>query len=226
MLYLVNYMNSKYNVFIFDFDGTLADSRMNIANSFNSALVENNYSPIKNEKIYPYIGKETLEQHFIRFHPNISPNQFPKLIQDFRNHQIKFMREELKLFPNVVKTLKLLKGKNKSMAILTTKGTEQITKMMEILKIKTYFEVIYGRDLPYGEKPNKSCVEYILSNLDKNYSNNEVVMVGDTEIDAQTAENAGIGIVGVTYGIGTKKELVNKNVKQFIDSFDEILTFA
>jgi phosphoglycolate phosphatase len=122
--------------------------------------------------------------------------------------------------------LEILHSRDKSLSILTTKGTEQITKMLEILKIKHFFDVIYGRDLPYGEKPNKQCVDYMLSQLPNKFTKEQVVIVGDTEIDLQTAQNSGVDFIAVTYGIGSREELALAGAKRFIDSFDQILKYS
>lgn len=216
-------MNRDYSVYIFDFDGTLADSRINIANSLNASFTLNGYQPVPNQKIFPLIGKKTLEQHFIEFYPQLSSSLIPKLVEDFRAHQLDYLEKELQLFPHVVEVLNELKQWGKTLAILTTKGTEQITKMLTVLGIKQLFEYIYGQDLPYGEKPEGRCVDYILTQVSPSVLKKEVVMVGDTEIDIQTAVNAGVDSIGVSYGIGSREELINAGATHIIDVFEELL---
>jgi phosphoglycolate phosphatase len=216
-------MLHDYKVYIFDFDGTLADSRINIANSLNSAFTLYGYARVPNRKIYPLIGKQTLEEHFVEFYPHMPQTIFPKLIDEFRTHQLVFLTKELQLFPHVVEVLNELKRRDKSLAILTTKGTAQVTAVLELLGIKHLFGFIYGRDLLFGRKPEGRCVDYILSQLAPDVKKKDVVMVGDTRIDAQTAMNSGVDMIGVGFGIGSRKELLSAGAISIINSFQELV---
>ena len=76
---------------------------------------------------------------------------------------------------------------------------------------------------PY-KKPQKECVEYILSNF-KNITKEKTVMVGNTIIDLQTAKNSGIDMIGVSYGIDGEETLKNNGCLNIMKDFSKILQF-
>jgi HAD superfamily hydrolase (TIGR01549 family) len=221
-------MNDKqtYSLFIFDFDGTLSDSRLNIANSCNAALTSVHLPTIENEKIYPLIGKLNLEDTFTKFYPNLTVEEVNHLVDVFRAYQIAHVQDEITLFPDVAETLEELVRKGKYLAILTTKGTEQVTKILELLKLRSLFTVIMGKGSEFGEKPEGRCIDYITSLLPKPISKENIAMVGDTEIDVQTANNGGISVIGVTYGIDSAEQLKQAGATYTIDRIKDLLLFV
>lgn len=216
----------SYKVFIFDFDGTLADSRLNIANSVNRALQRSGLAKVLNDAIFPTIGKLSIQQAFLLFYPKLNPDSIEKLTADFRGFVIAHAKAELCFFPGVESTLHSLQDSNIYLAVLTTKSSKSIYDVLTLLGIDTYFSVIYGSGLPGGDKPSKGCVEYILDKIGHDdIKPSEVVMVGDTIVDLVTAQNAGIDSIGVTYGIDGQ-DVKKLDFTYTIDAFDELLQFT
>lgn len=216
---------NHYELFIFDFDGTLADSRINIANSVNKALAEKGFPKVKNQAIFPTIGKIPIQSVFRRFYPNLSEQEVLDLTLLFRKYLIGNAKHELTLFPEVEKTLRALHDKNILLAILTTKHTEVINEILAAFGLASLFSVIYGSGLSGGNKPDKGCVEYILNELDGAVTPEQTVMIGDTSIDLETATNSHIDSIGVTYGIDGDT-ITKLGFTYTINSFDELLRFA
>ncbi len=218
-------MAMTYELFVFDFDGTIADSRANIANSVNRALEAIGLDRISNDAIFPTIGKMSIQDVFRKFYPSLDVREVENLTLDFRNHLIINAKDELEFFPKVLSTLRALQDNNKQLAILTTKNTKTINEIIDILGIGPLFSVIYGSGLRGGDKPAKGCVEYIWEMLNQKVTPAETVMVGDTFVDLETAQNAGIDAIGVTYGIDGN-EIKNLGFSYTIDNFDELLKFT
>jgi HAD superfamily hydrolase (TIGR01549 family) len=206
---------------LFDFDGTLVDSRKNIANSLNDALAKGNLSQIDPQKIYPLIGKKNLQDTFLFFYPDLNEAVLTQLISDFRTYQLSHAVDELEVFPDVSMTLKTLHDQGVSSAIFTTKHYAQVTKILEMLNLKQYFSIIYGTGLPHGEKPDPSCVAYILSQLPVS-QDGAVAMVGDSEVDAQAAKLANIRFIGVAHGVDSVATLMASGAEVVLDSFSEL----
>lgn len=216
----------KYNCFIFDFDGTLADSRLNIANSFNYALALQRLKPISNNLIYPLIGKLNIKDTFINFYPHLSRETLEKSVQDFREYQKEHASYEVKLFHNVTNTLIQLYKKRKYLVIATTKQVKQINYILEVFRINKLFHIVFGLGLKEYTKPQKECFDYIISHIKTRLSKDECVMIGDSSVDCEFAKNAQIDMIGVSYGIDSPKNLKTGGARRIIDSFPELLMFA
>lgn len=218
--------SKSFSHFIFDFDGTLADSRLNIANSFNFALKERNLATIEDALIHPLIGKKNLEQMFILFYPELSENLVADLIALFREYQSSHAVEEIMLFPDVKETLTSLKLAGAELAILTTKNTKQISNIADQLGIYSLFNIIYGTGLPYGEKPEGRCVDYLLTQFSSEPQKQRVVMIGDSSVDAETAKNGGIDFLGVPYGTDDPQQLLEIGAIGILDPFSKLVEWS
>ncbi len=213
-----------YKNFLFDFDGTLADSRTNIANSIRFALKKHELPLIAPTDIYPLIGKMSLEKTFTHFYPALAGTTVQSLVKTFRQYQRDHVSTEVEIFPSVVETLQTLKQRGNSLHILTTKEVGQITFVLDKLQLSSFFSIVYGNGLPYGEKPEKGCVEYILRTA--NLKPDETVMVGDSSVDVQTARNGGIDVIGVTYGTDGEEGMKAAGATHIIRTFDELLLYS
>ncbi|MEP7166368.1 MAG: HAD family hydrolase [Candidatus Woesebacteria bacterium] len=213
-----------YKNFLFDFDGTLADSRKSISNSIRFALKKHDLPLVAPTDIFPLIGKKSIEDTFTHFYPKLSGAKVESLVKDFRAYQREHTIQETEIFPSVIQTLQTLKKQGHSLHILTTKEVGQITFVLNELKLADYFSIIYGNGLPYGKKPEKGCVEYILQTA--GLKPHETVMVGDSSVDVQTARNGGIDVIGVTYGTDGEDGMRTAGATHIVRMFDELLQYS
>ncbi|MEO8581810.1 MAG: HAD family hydrolase [Patescibacteria group bacterium] len=213
-----------YELFIFDFDGTLANSKLNIANSLNFALTIHGLEKVASEKIFPLIGKMSLDETFLFFYPELKKSTVTELLKDFRKYQKENIEKELVFFPEVLSTLQELSDQKKSLAILTTKHIDSISYILKVFNIERLFDVILGEGLITERKPARQCVEYVLSSVSINKSN--AVMIGDSEVDVLTALNGGIDMIAVGHGTDSLDFLKEKGSTFSVNSFSEVLEFV
>ncbi len=218
--------NSKYDLFIFDFDGTLADSRLNIINSLNFALNTQGLSPIEGKRITPLIGKMSLDNTFLYFYPELKTVQIEKLLEEFRIYQREHAHEELVFFPEVLSTLEKLYKQKKMLAILTTKHISQITYILKLFKIDHFFDVVLGEGVISQRKPASECVGYILSSLSVPLDKSKVVMIGDSSVDVLSAQNGGIDMIAVGHGTDSLESLKEMGAIFTVNTFSEILQYT
>lgn len=217
-------MKTKFNLFIFDFDGTLVDSRLHISNSVNAALSSVGLQKVAPRKIYPTIGKLHIDDTFKYLYPKLTPSDVGVLTTKFRERLLSTASEELLFFPNVIQTLKTLRKRGKKLAILTTKNFDSINRILSSLGIDELFEVIYGSGMVAGDKPDKRTILYIASSTGIKLE--ETVMVGDTSVDAQTAKNAEVESIGVTHGIDGIEGIKKSGFSDIITDFKELLEYT
>lgn len=215
-----------FDLFIFDFDGTLGDSKHNIANSLNFALRQGGYAPVEPERIHRLIGKLRLPETFTHFYPSLTPDQLANLIDHFRQYQRQNLMTELTLFPEVTETLHELKARGKYLAILTSKHMTQMSYILDQLRLSHLFDVVCGDGLLAHKKPHLACTEYIWRSLPTPISPEQSVMIGDSEVDVQTAQNAGIAMIAVGHGTDSLETLVEGGANHTISSLSDVLRFA
>ncbi len=215
-----------FDVFIFDFDGTLADSRHNIANAFNFALADRGLPAVDAQAIYPLIGKLTLADTFTHFYPRLDAATIDNLLHIFRQYQRENVKAELMFFPEALSTLNVLKEKHKRLAIVTTKAVQQLDYILDVFAIRDRFDVVCGLGTLPQHKPDRACVEYVWRCLNIQNGRDQSVMIGDSEVDIATAYNAGIPMIAVSHGVDSLERLVEAGATYTITALSELLRFA
>lgn len=189
---------NKYKAILFDLDGTLLDTVPGLAKAMNEVLHKHKFAPRSIEEYKTFIGngiKALVEQ-------SVPPNTDPNLLSIMYKEKTKlysiYWKEGTSLFPGIAQMLTDLSEHTISLAIFSNKEdffTQQIAK--EFLS-SWKFEVISGRTESIPKKPNPLGVQLILNKFP--YSPGEWLFVGDKDADVETANNAGIDSVWVSWG--------------------------
>ena len=209
-------INDK-DTFIFDLDGTLIDSFHDVKNAINKALVELNFEPLETIAIKTLIGPN-LGDPLTKLINNPKFN-FKEFEPIFSHHYTQKNTNKTSLYPNIENILKTLANKKKNLFILTNKPAYQAIQICKQLHISQYMLEIIGPDT-YEPKPSPKAINNIIQNY--NLNRDTCVMIGDTEIDIQTAKAAKITSIAVTYGYRSKHELLSENPNHIIDTLNEI----
>lgn len=206
---------------IFDLDGTLLDTLSDIKDALNKTLKSRGYSELSVEETKKALGNGSRRLVSDAINKDISESLLDEITLEYTTFYKNNNNIKTKPYKNIIETLKILKEKNILMAITSNKFQTAVTD----LNNDTFLGLI---DVALGEssgvplKPNPKMVEIALEKL--GLEKHEVLYVGDTEVDMQTAINANISSVAVTWGFRTKEELMKLNPKYIIDDIKEILT--
>lgn len=211
-------MTDNITTVVFDLDGTLVQSHKNIylatIHSFDELKIK--YT-LPEEEFYTKIGHH-FEDIFDDF--GIEVNDFDEFIEVYKKAYFDFIDSSI-LYPNVEEVLSELKTREYKIALLTTKGQEQADKIINHFNLSHNFDYIMGRRPRIAHKP---APDMLLKICDETYSKpEEILMVGDTELDILCGKNAGSKTCGVTYGYRTKEEVENLNPDFMVNGIDEIL---
>tara|TARA_Y100001968_G_scaffold235904_1_gene219092 strand:- start:195 stop:872 length:678 start_codon:yes stop_codon:yes gene_type:complete len=209
-------INEK-ETFFFDLDGTLIDSFHDVKNAINKALVELNFEPLETIAIKTLIGPN-LGDPLTKLINNPKFN-FKEFEPIFSHHYTQKNTNKTSLYPNIENILKTLANKKKNLFILTNKPAYQAIQICKQLHISQYMLEIIGPDT-YEPKPSPKAINNIIQNY--NLNRDTCVMIGDTEIDIQTAKAANITSIAVTYGYRSKEELSALNPDYTIDKLNEL----
>jgi len=190
---------SNYDVIIFDLDGTLIDSRVDLANSVNYTRVRLGMSLLPNELIYSYVGDGASMLIRRAFGREPTEAELKEALEIFLAHYKLHLLDHTVLYPGVLEALEGLASLN--LAVLTNKPINPTNIILEGLGVKEKFAVIYGGNSFEQKKPDPIGVHKILK--DTGTFRERTLMVGDSRIDIETGANAQIATCGVTYGLAS-----------------------
>jgi phosphoglycolate phosphatase len=193
-----------FDLLIFDFDGTLVDTRLDIANAVNDMLARFGRPPKGVEEVTSYIGDgivKIVERSIGAVGVAVEKTDaagvsLEDAVSAFRESYARRLLENTVTYPGVLETLAGLDGKVK--AILTNKAYEYTRAISDGLGLSHHFSVILGGDSVKSRKPATEGVELIMNRT--GIPKELAVMIGDGQNDVLTAKNAGIASIYVTYG--------------------------
>jgi phosphoglycolate phosphatase len=209
---------SNYDVIIFDLDGTLIDSRVDLANSVNYTRVQLGMSLLPNELIYSYVGDGA--SMLIRRAFGREPNavELKQALDIFLGHYKLHLLDNTVLYPGVLDALNSLASLN--LTVLTNKPVDPSNIILQGLGIKEKFTAVYGGNSFEQKKPDPIGINKILR--DTGTSSERALMVGDSRIDVETGVNAQIATCGVTYGLASDT-LTNASPDFLINNLRELV---
>lgn len=211
----------KPKVIIFDFDGTLCDTRRNIIVAFR-ATMERLGLDMRDEATCGATIGLTLRDGFRSMYPALDDEAIDNCVETYRQIFAE-RREELMpdLFPCVAATLEELHRRGYRFTIASSRLTDSLMLFMRAHAIDHYFEYVVGSDSVVCHKPHP---EPVLNTLEKlNIRPSEAFVVGDMPVDIAMAHGAGVAACGVTYGNATREELEAADAEYVFDSFERLL---
>jgi phosphoglycolate phosphatase len=217
----------KVKYMLFDLDGTLIDSKADLARSINLMLADLGRPPLKEATVASFVGDGVRVLVYRSLTATDSEglppdeNLHATAIALMRKHYADQMLVKTKLYHHVPETLEYFKDKRK--AIVTSKEVRFAEVILERLGIAKYFDCIVGGDTLLQRKPDPAPVLEALRRLKGMAS--EAVMVGDSENDISAGRGAGTMTCAVTYGFRTSKQLSIASPDFIIDSFDKLKDF-
>ena len=208
-------------VIIFDFDGTLCDTRSNIIIAFRATMEHLGLDMRDEETCGATIGL-TLRDGFKSMYPDFDDAKIDYCVETYREIFAERRKELMPdLFPSVKETLEALRKRGYRMTIATSRLTDSLMLFMRHHGIDHYFEYAVGSDSVTHHKPHPEPALKTLREL--NIAPSEAIMVGDMPVDIAMAHNAGIRAIGVDYGNATREELEAAEADWIVDSITKIL---
>ena len=209
-------------VIIFDFDGTLCDTRSNIIVAFR-ATMERLGLDMRDEATCGATIGLTLRDGFKSMYPDFDDAKIDYCVDTYRQIFAERRKELMPdLFPGVKETLEELHKRGHRMTIATSRLTDSLLLFMRHHNIAHYFEYVVGSDSVTSHKPHPEPALKTLAAL--NIEPSEAVMVGDMPVDIAMAHNAGIRAIGVDYGNASHKELEAAEADWIVDDITKILS--
>ncbi len=192
-------MPSRYELLVFDLDGTLIDSTLDLALSVNATRAQAGLPPLGIPRISSYIGNGAemlIRRSLGRGAAEVSVRRgLEFFLRYYRDH----MLDNTALYPGVREALGDWRAEGAEMAVLTNKPVRFSAALLAGLGLAGWFSRIYGGNSFATKKPHPHGLRRIMSEL--GYGRERTLMVGDSAVDVLTARNAGTACAGVRYGI-------------------------
>jgi len=200
---------SKYQVVLFDLDGTLIDTSQGIFNSVRYAEQKMGFEPIADEDLGRFVGPPPMQSYMINH--GASEEAAREATKYHREYGLKYGIYEAEVYPGIAELLGDLKSKGIKLGVCTLKRQDVAEKVLEHFGLLPYFDVVVGID--QQESLTKSgTIDIALQSMQKD-DKEYVVLVGDSVYDAEGAAEAGVDFIGVLYGFGLKEEHNHELVK-------------
>jgi phosphoglycolate phosphatase len=208
---------STVRAFLFDLDGTLIDSKLDLVNSVNFMLHEMQRDVLPLATVAGYIGHGAPRLVADALGPETPEADRKQGLEIFLAHYNDHNLDATRAYPGVVEGLAALQ--DHPMAVLTNKPKKMSVEILEALGLLKYFRAVYGGDSFEKKKPDPAGALAILNNLGA--SPQESAMVGDSDVDIKTARNAGMHAIAVNYGFG-QHDRTAQPADLYVDSLQEI----
>jgi len=211
----------KFRGVIFDLDGTLVNSLEDLADSMNTVLQSWSY-PTHGTEIYKNLIGNGLQNLVRKALPETVKDEevimkcFGSMIEEYRNDCI----NKTKPYDGIIDLLDKLVSYNMKLSVFSNKADE-LTKRIVSSLLPNYFEAIVGLSNEAYRKPNPAGALQISKLLDINPV--DMVYVGDTGIDMQTANNASMCAVGALWGFREKDELISNGARYLLSKPSDLI---
>ena len=206
---------------IFDFDGTLADTRQLIVETMQETIQALGLTSCTDEQCASMIGLP-LKQAFTDLIP-MSDEMGNQCVDTYRRiFSVNNAAYVIPIFPHVLETLQQLSDKKYTLTIASSRSRQSLLDFVHTMHLEEIFSYILGADDVVHAKPHPEPVLRTLKAF--GCSPEEALVVGDMKYDIEMGCRAGTRTCGVTYGNGSPQDLKEAGADYLLDDFKEILT--
>ncbi|GIN97462.1 phosphatase [Siminovitchia terrae] len=203
------------DTFIFDFDGTLADSKQCSLLATKSAFQAMGLTLPAQEVIEFYMGIPIETSFKEMANRELTNDEFEQLLVVFRQAYKEFENDSLMLFPQIKEVLKILTQNDVDCFVVSSKKTDVLFRNLTSLDITGFFKDWIGSDQVKLYKPHPDGVLSIVERFDLDVST--CIVIGDAIFDIQMGKAAGCKTCAVTWGSHTKEQLLQEEPDYCID---------
>ncbi|HET8925432.1 MAG TPA: HAD-IA family hydrolase [Candidatus Acidoferrum sp.] len=211
---------SSVRTLIFDLDGTLIDSKRDLILSVNAMLSEMGREELHEDTISGYIGHGAPQLIGRALGGGASEEERERALKYFLSYYEDHKMDTTCAYPGVPEALEQLAPL--PMAILTNKPVRISRRILEGLGLAKYFRAVYGGNSFPAKKPDPLGAHAILDELGA--APREGMLIGDSEVDVQTARNAGTFAAAVNYGFGTHDRTAHP-ADLYLDRLTDLVPF-
>ncbi|MFV0592777.1 MAG: HAD family hydrolase [Draconibacterium sp.] len=210
---------------IFDLDGTLLHSIVDIADACNHVLAKNNLPTHDTESYVLWIGNGAakLVERALPDHIKSDPEKLDYFVQEYKDYYLAHLMVKSHLYEGIDEVLAFLKQHKIPFAVNTNKPHSQTVPIVENYMQDFLPDLVFGQQDNIPKKPDPFAARLIAEKFE--VENQEVLFVGDSYIDIKTGKAAGMRTLGVTWGYGETELMKEAGCSDFIATTNELLEF-
>jgi phosphoglycolate phosphatase len=205
---------------LFDLDGTLVDSSKTIIASIAFALRRMGFELSMNSSVEAVIGASLFDIFRNQF--EMSDEQAYVAIDLYREHYDSLNQEGTRVYENIPEVLPRLKKAGYRLFIATVKPTQIADKVLSDLDLRSWFDGIAGSSMDSERRDKSSIIAHALRKFDLDPLHS--IMIGDRDQDITGARENGMPAIAVTYGFGSREELVSARPDHVVERSEEIVS--
>lgn len=207
---------------IFDLDGTILDTLEDLTDSVNYALSNNNFQSRTIEEVKSFVGNG-IYKLIERAMPDSTQDEIiEKVFEDFKTYYAIHCADKTRPYTGINELFNELKSMGCLIAVVSNKADFAVQELC-----KQYFpnmiDAATGEREGIKRKPASDGIDKVLSIL--NIEKEEAIYIGDSEVDIQTAQNAGLNMIAVAWGFREKVFLEENGAKCIVHTPNEILEY-
>ena len=208
-------MIPTFPVYLFDVDGTLLDSAVDICGAVQGALSETEHRDVPFELLRSYVGRH-LDCLWLDLFPGCTREQMDQMFADYRRIYLGRNHGQTRAFPGIPEALAALPGR-KSTA--TTKGTPTTRAVLEMFGLLPYFDHVQGTD-GFPAKPEPDVILASLKVL--GVEPRDCLFVGDSPTDMEAGRRAGVKTCAVLWGYGRREDMARWEPDYWVEDPSEL----
>ena len=199
------------DLIVFDLDGTLIDSRRDLADAANALIQERGGNAIDEDRIARMVGEGAavlVERALAAAGLERDGDALPRFLALYDE----WLLRTTKPYPGTLEMLLALIGRYR-LAVLTNKPHAATVKILDGLGLLRFFDTVVGGDNPLGRKPDPAALQELMRRFAA--EPRQTLVVGDSRIDLETARRAGTGVCVARFGFGYRPEEIDAAVPRF-----------
>ena len=207
--------NAQESVF-FDLDGTLTDPKIGITRSIRFVLEKLRVDSPSEDELTWCIGPPLLES----FASIVGEQHAPQALEYYRERFAETGWRENTPYPGILQTLADLVDAGRTLYVATSKPHIYARRIIEHFEMGQYFSEVFGSELDGARSAKTDLLRYALAET----RSTNAVMIGDREYDVIGALNNGMRAIGVSYGYGSREELVKAGAEEIVSQPEDLLS--
>ncbi len=212
----------RYKLYIFDLDGTILDTLTDLWSAVNYTMRQFGYPTLTKEQVGDRTGNGIARLVKLSLPEGVDEDAQKRALAIFKQYYVEHCADNAKPYERIKDVIATLKESGAKCAVISNKADEAVQKLA-----KDYFDgsfdVVIGQKDGVRQKPYPDEVESVLKEL--GVKKQDAVYIGDSEVDVQTAKNANLDLIAVSWGFRGKARLIECGAKVIIDTPEQILEY-
>lgn len=222
--YIGENMNKKYDLLIFDMDGTILDTLDDLKNSCNHALTLNGRPERTREEVRAFVGNGLGRLVELALNANkteVSEEFKAKVLSDLKAHYAIHCNDLTKPYDGICDVLNSLKEKGYKLAVVSNKIDSAVGELCKIY-FPGIFDFFIGEKEGLNRKPAPDMVVEAMKHF--GVEKEKAIYIGDSEVDFMTAKNSGLECIAVTWGFRDRCVAIEHGMELIADAPEQILS--